>query len=189
MANKWALDDRAQLHNDANAALDENLLPGETVRVIIRGTYDSAIIGTDRRAFVFKKGMFSGAFLGKKLTTYDYRNLTGVHQEHGMMNGVVALQGVGIEANDLSFWSTGKQDPMKAPNAVATNSSHKDQAREGSALLRQLITARHSAGAAPVTAAAPDVTDQLRKLGELRDAGVLTDAEFEAKKAELLARL
>lgn len=31
-----------------------------------------------------------------------------------------------------------------------------------------------------------DVFDSLRKLGELRDAGVLTDAEFEAKKRQLL---
>jgi len=29
----------------------------------------------------------------------------------------------------------------------------------------------------------------LRKLGELKDAGILTAAEFEPKKAELLARL
>jgi hypothetical protein len=35
----------------------------------------------------------------------------------------------------------------------------------------------------------PDVLEQLRKLGDLRKAGVLTDAEFEAKKAELLDRL
>jgi uncharacterized membrane protein YeaQ/YmgE (transglycosylase-associated protein family) len=33
-----------------------------------------------------------------------------------------------------------------------------------------------------------DVDDQLRKLSELHRDGVLTDAEFEAKKAELLAR-
>jgi len=33
-----------------------------------------------------------------------------------------------------------------------------------------------------------DVDDQLRKLSELRRDGVLTDEEFEAKKAELLAR-
>jgi hypothetical protein len=35
----------------------------------------------------------------------------------------------------------------------------------------------------------PDVLEQLRRLGALRTAGVLTDAEFEAKKAELLGRL
>jgi uncharacterized membrane protein YeaQ/YmgE (transglycosylase-associated protein family) len=33
-----------------------------------------------------------------------------------------------------------------------------------------------------------DVTTNLRKLADLRDAGVLTDEEFEAKKAQLLAR-
>jgi hypothetical protein len=34
----------------------------------------------------------------------------------------------------------------------------------------------------------PDVADQLRKFGELRDSRFLTSAEFEAKKKELLGR-
>jgi len=34
-----------------------------------------------------------------------------------------------------------------------------------------------------------DVTDLLKKLGELRDTGILTNVEFEQKKKELLARL
>ena len=52
--------------------------------------------------------------------------------------------------------------------------------------------ARHavpSADAAPSADTAADVTDQLRKLGELHAAGILTDAEFSAKKTELLDRL
>ena len=51
----------------------------------------------------------------------------------------------------------------------------------------------HSALATSLSAVVPppnpDVLEQLRKVGELREAGVLTDAEFEAKKAELLGRL
>lgn len=46
--------------------------------------------------------------------------------------------------------------------------------------------------AAPGAPAAPDgdaILGQIRKLGELRDAGLLTDEEFETKKAELLGRL
>lgn len=35
----------------------------------------------------------------------------------------------------------------------------------------------------------PAPTDLLTRLGELRDAGLVTDAEFESKKAELLSRL
>ena len=34
-----------------------------------------------------------------------------------------------------------------------------------------------------------DVTEQIRKLAELRDAGALSDEEFEAKKRDLLSRL
>lgn len=34
-----------------------------------------------------------------------------------------------------------------------------------------------------------DVPDQIRKLSELRDAGILTNVEFEAKKADLLGRM
>jgi hypothetical protein len=38
-------------------------------------------------------------------------------------------------------------------------------------------------------AATPDVTEMISKLASLRDSGILTDDEFQAKKAELLARL
>lgn len=44
--------------------------------------------------------------------------------------------------------------------------------------------------AAPPTPAAPsadDRLDQLQKLGELKASGVLTEAEFEAQKAKILA--
>ena len=39
------------------------------------------------------------------------------------------------------------------------------------------------------TPSADTVTDQIKRLGELRDLGLLTKDEFDAKKAELLARL
>jgi hypothetical protein len=43
--------------------------------------------------------------------------------------------------------------------------------------------------ATPTTAAAPDPLDALKRLGELKAAGVITDAEFEAKKAQLLSQI
>ena len=38
-------------------------------------------------------------------------------------------------------------------------------------------------------AATFDVTEQIKKLGELRDQGLLTEEEFDSKKQELLARI
>jgi hypothetical protein len=41
--------------------------------------------------------------------------------------------------------------------------------------------------AAPAAPAAPDPYEQLKQLGELKAQGILTDAEFEAQKAKILA--
>lgn len=41
--------------------------------------------------------------------------------------------------------------------------------------------------AAPAAAPAEDTLTQLQKLGELKTQGILTDAEFEAQKAKILA--
>ena len=41
---------------------------------------------------------------------------------------------------------------------------------------------------APAASGTDDLIEQLTKLGGLRDAGILTDAEFDAEKAKLLAR-
>jgi Short C-terminal domain len=40
---------------------------------------------------------------------------------------------------------------------------------------------------APAPAAAPDPIEQLQKLADLKNQGILTEAEFEAEKAKILA--
>jgi hypothetical protein len=49
--------------------------------------------------------------------------------------------------------------------------------------------AARAAGTASAGTPPPEVVELLRKLGDLRDAGVLTEGEFAAKKAELLRRI
>lgn len=51
------------------------------------------------------------------------------------------------------------------------------------------VVMQQAAPQAPAPAPKEDVMGQLQQLGQLRDAGVLSDVEFEAKKAELLGRL
>jgi len=46
---------------------------------------------------------------------------------------------------------------------------------------------QYAAPPAPAAPSADDRLDQLQKLGELKAAGALTDAEFEAQKAKILA--
>lgn len=51
------------------------------------------------------------------------------------------------------------------------------------------VTMAPPASAPTPQPARPDLTEQLTKLGQLRDAGILTEEEFATKKADLLSRL
>jgi hypothetical protein len=56
--------------------------------------------------------------------------------------------------------------------------------------VRQGMAAEHAAPpTAPPAASADDPYEALRKLASLRDAGVLTEEEFDAKKQDLLGRI
>jgi hypothetical protein len=93
---------------------------------------------------------------------------------NGMLTGTVT---VFVSGNKAEIKNVGKED--------------------GKALV-DLVRNRISSGSAPTNTApeptgpdnsSDDVFAQIKKLGELRDAGFVTPEEFEQKKAELLARL
>ena len=68
--------------------------------------------------------------------------------------------------------------------------THRSGPRRGSSASLSDRCDRASSAQRPLPQRAhQDVLDQLRKLGELRDAGVISAQEFEAKKAQLLDRL
>ena len=53
-------------------------------------------------------------------------------------------------------------------------------------MLRRLIADQQHGSHAPAAPVAASPLDQLRQLAGLRDAGIVTQAEFDAKKADLL---
>jgi len=110
-----------------------------------------------------------------------------------VLHGIVTQQteDFGIDKISSIQWSAG---PMFGVVTIFT-SGNKAEIRNvdkstGKAIVETVRTRISRRDTAPTpTAAQPDVVDQIRRLGELRDAGVLTAAEFDAKKAELLGRL
>lgn len=59
----------------------------------------------------------------------------------------------------------------------------------GKAAIATANTRAATSTATPPTAAQPDAVDQLKKLADLHAAGILTEDEFAAKKADLLDRM
>lgn len=95
-----------------------------------------------------------------------------------------------IQALSVSKKMTGERIEVSHSGMTAeiTNMQH----GQADAITRAFHQLRHdsSAGASqPAEALLPDPADQLRKLAELRDQGIVTAEEFESKKAELLKRM
>ncbi len=63
------MNDRAKLTNEARTAVDSALAPGEPVRVVVRGTFGSALVATDRRVLIWKKS---------RLTDFSWANIGDV---------------------------------------------------------------------------------------------------------------
>jgi hypothetical protein len=59
---------------------------------------------------------------------------------------------------------------------------------DAEAYQQQQMAAAAAPPPAPAPAAAPDTMAQLQQLGELKAAGILTEEEFAAQKAKILAQ-
>lgn len=82
------------------------------------------------------------------------------------------------------------QQAAQAQAAQAQAAEAQQQAAIDAAVAEQLAAQQAAPAAAAPAPAAGGLTDeviaQLKQLGELRDAGILTEEEFSAKKAKLL---
>lgn len=121
---------------------------------------------------------------------------TGVVAKRGVevplerINNINFRQGVWerlIGAGDLEIESAGKDG-----QSVFNNVNHPDGVQQE--VYRQMETnakkrASWSTGGAAATAAEASIPEQIHQLADLHERGVITDEEFEAKKAQLLERM
>ncbi len=147
--------------------LTEHLWEGETVERMTTGAYGNGtglIVLTDRRLLFVQDGVMS-----KKSEDFPIDKVSSVQWSSGLMLGAIII------------FASGNKTEIKNVN--------KDDGKE----IVDVVRARLSTSAAEPSAAAgasqPDIIGQIRQLGELKEAGVLSVEEFETKKAELLKRL
>lgn len=79
-----------------------------------------------------------------------------------------------------------RRQQAKAATAQEAQAYEAQQQEAAMQAAAQQAAAQQAAYAPPAPAAEGDVIAQLQQLGQLRDSGVLTEAEFEAQKARLL---
>ncbi|HEY0688354.1 MAG TPA: SHOCT domain-containing protein [Kribbella sp.] len=93
----------------------------------------------------------------------------------GLLRGVARTAAVAGTASAVSGRVRRRQD-AKFAERDAQSAAQRDQAYQ-----------EQTAPSAPAAPAAADPLEQLKTLGELKAQGVLTEAEFAAQKAKILA--
>jgi hypothetical protein len=160
-------------------ALSSHLDEGENVLVSCYGAYDTKSLGsktvkngvlvaTAKRVIQFGKRLS-----GFNLETFPLQRITAIEVSKGFMGKRIVIKMSGNES-EMKWITQGDPDGLVA-------------------LVREKMAASYvspdvDAAQSPVSANA-DIPDQIRKLSELRDSGILSEAEFTSKKEDLLSRM
>jgi hypothetical protein len=65
-----------QLHKKAQEAISSSMGQDESIALTIPGENGSAMVATNRRVFVFKKGATARSMFGKQLNSWDYSSVS-----------------------------------------------------------------------------------------------------------------
>jgi len=188
-------DDDAPLRADIEAAVDrmgrtlgvrrelrrlkDKIDPGEAVLElgrITRGGHGCLLLVTPRRLLFLREGM-----IRSQVDEIPMRMLSSVSSRRHLVNADLVV----TVANKAEVWHM-----TSASHCERVSYSMRVAMRDADQLRQPLPPAPPPIRTGLLSPPPPvDVMEQLHKLGALRDAGIVTPEEFEAKKVELLARL
>lgn len=142
--------------------------------------WDGDFISIRRSGFLARTGV------GKGEKHIPIASITAVQWKPAgaVVNGFIQFTVPGGNEGRSHFGSQ-TIDASKDENSVIFTKKQMGSFETLRTAVEQAIVARSR----PMSPAAPDHLAQLRELGALRDAGILSSEEFDTKKAEILGRL
>lgn len=188
-----------ELPSRLEKALPELLAPNEEIIIKLKGAFKEGLICTDRRVIILKGGFMAGQVFGNDAFQQPYSNIAGVQVKFNLLSGYFEMSAGGMQNRSKSYWSTDKNtDPAKAPNCISLSGKPMaNKFREACNFILEKIDQAHNGGVRQTVAetatakseSSDDIISSIEKLGKLKDAGILSEEEFNTKKAELLSRL
>ena len=148
--------------------LEQHLLPSEQVEELAQGTYagKQGILALTSERLLF---LFHG-LVSQNTEEFSLHVITAVEVSRGVGTGTCRLR-------------------MAGNSAEIKNVINPDLERMANAIRARIRLASTPAPAPPQAASAVDPVEQIRKLAQMRDEGVLSPEEFEEAKASLLKQL
>lgn len=161
---------------------EKKLKPGETILEFLEGwigdmmgtgknrQQNGSLIVTNERLVFFQNGYLFGDIF----ETIPLSKISSIEQKSFMGHKVITAH---TAHDELKFKTFEAASMVESMNAAIERGREAPSAQPPAAV---------ATAATPVAA---DPIQQLKSLAELRDSGVITAQEFEAKKAQLLAKI
>lgn len=158
--------------------LPSHLMEGEEVKALASGLYGKGngllTLTTHRVLFTYE------GWTNSQTEDFPLNRISSVQWETGMLLGKLIIFASG---NKAEFTQMDKANGKALADAIRMNIGATTSVPTGTSSPAEAAERPHE------SPSAPDPFEQLRKLGELRDAGILTPEEFEAKKEQILSRM
>ncbi|MDD3607284.1 MAG: SHOCT domain-containing protein [Candidatus Moranbacteria bacterium] len=164
--------------------LKKSLQDDERVLVKLQGSFGEALVLTDKRLYIVKWGFMAGNTFGGRCNAFEFRSITSVEFKKSLLTGSVEILTPATQNTQKSFWSSNNSTP-KADNIVSMQRDKFDIFAEAVKIIRNKISESHTGGITSSINPGADYTD-LEKLAELKEKGIITEEEFQAKKKQIL---
>ena len=151
---------------ESHLSADENIIAwgegyiGEAMGTGDKAQQNGALVVTDKRVAFYRKGIF-----GEILETIPIDKITSIERKSMLGHRTIRMH---TPHDQLEFKTFSKEDETKLVDSI-----------EGKRYL-----SLNASSASKV-----DPMDALKKLGELKELGIITDEEFQEKKDVFLAKL
>lgn len=171
------------LDGRGEALLKKNLHEGETVLVKLKGIVGEVFVVTDSNVYILKYGSMTGHTFGGHCVAYGFNQITGIEINRELRTGFLEV----LTATDSkkSYWTKKLEDKLGADNMVSFVAIREKVFQGGVSLARGTIQKSLNAHNAAIVEH-QSAADEVEKLASLRDKGILTEEEFQAKKRQLL---
>jgi hypothetical protein len=157
--------------------LRSNLENNENIRVKLSGVHGQALIITDKRIFILKWGYKTTGGSGGRCLVFSSEKITAIDFEENLNRGMVEILTPATQ-NAQKNWMTA----MRSDNIVCFENDL-ESFREAVKMGRSLIESHSKSDG--IKAKSSDLS-QIEELAKLKDKGILTNEEFEAKKKQIL---
>jgi hypothetical protein len=173
----------------------------EDVLMVITEPYvnhQGALVVFEDRCMIVKGGfwggLMAGSLGGERAGTFYFTQITGVEYNSGMLTGVLEILTPSYQGSaNKDYWrgtnksrNADSNDPWTLSNCLPLSKEGYKSAQALITELKSLISKSQRPTVSQTIVQGSDLASELKKLAELRDAGILSEEEFSSAKAKLI---